>query len=43
MKIMLADDEESIRILVEHIVTDDGHEFCYAADGMEALSVFQQE
>ncbi len=43
MKIMLADDEESIRILVEHIVTDDGHEFCYAADGMEALAVFQQE
>lgn len=43
MKIMLADDEESIRILVEHIVTDDGYEFCYAADGVETLAVFEQE
>ncbi len=43
MKIMLADDEESIRILVEHIVTDDGYEFCYAADGVETLAVFEEE
>ncbi len=43
MKIMLADDEESIRILVEHIVTEDGYEFCYAADGVEALNVIKQE
>lgn len=40
---MLADDEESIRILVEHIVTEDGYEFCYAADGVEALTVYEQE
>lgn len=40
---MLADDEESIRILVEHIVTEDGYEFCYAADGVEALNVIKQE
>ncbi len=43
MKIMLADDEENIRILVEHIVTDDGYEFCSAADGMEALKVYEKE
>ncbi|WP_018212150.1 response regulator transcription factor [Desulfitobacterium hafniense] len=43
MKIMLADDEESIRIVVEHIVTEDGYDFCYAADGAEALSVFEAE
>ncbi len=43
MKIMLADDEESIRILVEHIVTEDGHSFCYASDGAEALTVYQKE
>lgn len=43
MKIMLADDEESIRVLVEHIVTEDGYDFCYAADGYEALTVFEEE
>lgn len=43
MKIMLADDEESIRIVVEHIVTEDGYEFCYASDGSEALEVFEGE
>lgn len=42
-KIMLADDEESIRIVVEHIVTEDGYEFCYASDGAEALEVFERE
>lgn len=43
MKIMLADDEESIRIVVEHIVTEDGHEFCYAADGEEVLAILETE
>ena len=43
MRIMLADDEESIRIVVEHIVTEDGYEFCYASDGAEALTVFAEE
>ena len=43
MKIMLADDEENIRIVVEHIVTEDGYAFCYAADGDEALMVFAKE
>jgi len=43
MKIMLADDEESIRIVVEHIVTEDNYEFCYASDGLEALAVFDKE
>ncbi|ACL22684.1 two component transcriptional regulator, winged helix family [Desulfitobacterium hafniense DCB-2] len=43
MKIMLADDEESIRIVVEYIITEDGYDFCYAADGAEALAVFEAE
>ncbi|WP_019851452.1 MULTISPECIES: response regulator transcription factor [Desulfitobacterium] len=43
MKIMLADDEESILIVVEHIVTEDGYDFCYASDGVEALAVFEAE
>ena len=43
MKIMLADDEESIRMVVEHIVTQDGYDFCFARDGAEALEVFKAE
>lgn len=43
MKIMLADDEENIKVLVEHIVTEDGYDFCYAADGVGALEVFETE
>lgn len=43
MKIMLVDDEESIRVLVGMIVTDEGYSFCYAADGEEALRVYENE
>lgn len=43
MKVMLADDDESIRLVVEHIVADEGYEFCYACDGQEALSVLEEE
>ena len=43
MKIMLVDDEQSIRTVVEHIVTEEGYEFCYAADGAEALEVLEDE
>jgi len=40
---MLADDEENMHILIERIVVRDGYEFCYAADGAEALVVYEQE
>jgi two-component system response regulator VicR len=43
MKIMLADDEESIQTLVEKIVVNKGYEFCAATDGEEAIEVFHQE
>lgn len=43
MKIMIADDEESIRKVVEHIVVKAGHEFCYAATGPEAMNIFRAE
>jgi two-component system response regulator VicR len=43
MKIMLADDEESMQVLVERIVTAKGFNFCYAADGLAAIEVFNQE
>jgi two-component system response regulator VicR len=43
MKIMLADDDESIRMVVEHIVKQDGFDFCFACDGAEALEIFLTE
>ena len=43
MKIMLADDDESIQLLVKQIVTRRGYSFCYAADGQAAIEVFNQE
>lgn len=43
MKVMLADDEESMRTLVEHLVRDCGYEFCFAEDGIRALQVYDKE
>lgn len=43
MKILVVDDEESIRKLVGRIVVDDGYEACYASDGIEALRVYTRE
>lgn len=42
-KIMLADDEQSMRNLIGRIVADGGHEFCCAIDGREAIEVYQAE
>ena len=43
MKIMLADDDDSIRLVVEHLLTGKGYDFCYAKDGEETLKVFEEE
>jgi two-component system response regulator VicR len=43
MKIMLVDDEENMRILIERIIINDGYDFCFATDGLEALEVFRRE
>jgi two-component system response regulator VicR len=43
MKVMYADDEESMLNLVRHIVEEAGYEFCSAGDGAEALDVFYAE
>ncbi|MCL1847333.1 MAG: response regulator transcription factor [Coriobacteriia bacterium] len=43
MKILLADDDEGMRTLVEHIVLDDGHEFLVAKDGNQAIEVYEKE
>lgn len=42
-KVMLADDEASMRLLIGRIVVDGGYEFCCAEDGEEALAVFARE
>ena len=41
-RILLADDEESMKNVVEHIVEDGGHEFLYARNGAEALALFDE-
>lgn len=43
MKIMLIDDEESMRTLVGQIVAHDGYEFCSARDGEEGLELIARE
>ena len=43
MKVMLVDDEENMRILIERIIINDGYDFCFASDGEEAFEVYKQE
>ena len=43
MKILLVDDESSIKRLVSDLVTDAGYDFLYAEDGLEALSIVERE
>lgn len=42
-RILLADDETSMRNVVERIVAQGGHEFLYAKDGSEALTLFDEQ
>ena len=42
-KILLADDEPSMQNLIRHIVVGGGYGFCCAADGEEAIDVYEQE
>ena len=37
MNIMLADDDEGLRQVIERIVVEDGYDFCCAGTGSEAL------
>ncbi|MDR0514919.1 MAG: response regulator transcription factor [Coriobacteriaceae bacterium] len=43
MKVMLVDDEKSLRSLLGMIITEAGYDFCCASDGVAALEVFEQE
>ena len=42
-KIMLVDDDESMRLLIEQIVRRDGYDFCCADCGEEGLSMLRSE
>lgn len=42
-KIMLIDDDESLQILIEQIVSRDGYEFCCASNGEEGLAMLRAE
>ena len=42
-KVMLVDDEESIRKAVEQILIKDGYQVCYASNGEKALKMFKEE
>ncbi len=42
-RILIADDEESMRQLVARAVAMDGHEIMTAQDGAEALAIIQDE
>ncbi len=43
MKIMLVDDEQSIRVLIEMALKREGYDFCYAVDGEHALAEHDKE
>lgn len=43
VKVMLVDDEESIKKVVEQIIFKEGYRFCYAPNGEKALKMFQEE
>lgn len=43
LKVMLVDDEDNIRRIVEHLVQKEEYDFCYAADGEKALQMFALE
>jgi CheY-like chemotaxis protein len=42
-RILLAEDDESVRALVARALTQDGHETAVACDGGEALDLLHQE
>jgi len=42
-KILIADDEESLRLLVHATLEDEAHQILEAADGVEALEIARRE
>jgi CheY-like chemotaxis protein len=43
MRILIADDEESMRVLVARAIALDGHEIVTAQDGAEALEILTEQ
>ena len=43
MRVLIADDEESMRVLVARAIALDGHEIVTAQDGAEALEILTRE
>ena len=42
-KVMLIDDDESMRLLIEQLMVRAGHEFCCAANGYDGLQMLRSE
>lgn len=42
-KIMLIDDDPSLQLALQHLITDEGYDFCCAGDGREGLTLIEQE
>ncbi len=42
-RILVVDDEQSLRIILSQVLSDDGHEVTVAANGEEGLDLFRQE
>ena len=42
-RVLLAEDEESVRLLVARALSQDGHEVVATVDGAEALDTLQNE
>ncbi len=42
-RILVVDDEQSLRIIISQVLSDDGHDVTVAANGEEALELFERE
>jgi len=42
-RILVVDDEQSLRIIISQVLADDGHDVTVAANGEEGLELFRQE
>ena len=42
-RILVVDDEQSLRIIISQVLADDGHDVTVAANGEEGLELFQKE
>lgn len=42
-KIMLIDDDPSLQLALQHLIADEGYEFCCASDGRSGLALVEEE